>query len=78
MTISCEIGVEKPDPRIFQAALHAAGVPVKQAVHVGDSDTADVRGAEAVGMTAVLLNRGEGEGVGVRDLRDLWTKLDAA
>jgi len=47
-------------------------------VHVGDSDTADVRGAEAVGMTAVLLNRGEGEGVGVRDLRDLWTKLDAA
>jgi putative hydrolase of the HAD superfamily len=78
MTISCEIGVEKPDPRIFQAALHAAGVPVKQTVHVGDSDTADVRGAEAVGMTAVLLNRGEGEGVGVRDLRDLWTKLDAA
>jgi putative hydrolase of the HAD superfamily len=78
MTISCEIGVEKPDPRIFQAALHAAGVPVKQAVHVGDSDTADVRGAEAVGMTAVLLNRGEGDGVGVRDLRDLWTKLDAA
>jgi putative hydrolase of the HAD superfamily len=78
MTISCEIGVEKPDPRIFQAALHAAGVPVKQAVHVGDSDTADVRGAEAVGMTAVLLNRGKGEGVGVRDLRDLWTKLDAA
>jgi putative hydrolase of the HAD superfamily len=78
MTISCEIGVEKPDPRIFQAALHAAGVPVKQAVHVGDSDTVDVRGAEAVGMTAVLLNRGKGEGVGLRDLRDLWTKLDAA
>jgi putative hydrolase of the HAD superfamily len=78
MTISCEIGVEKPDPRIFQAALHAAGVPVKQTVHVGDSDTVDVRGAEAVGMTAVLLNRGKGEGVGLRDLRDLWTKLDAA
>jgi len=74
MTISCEVGVEKPDPKIFHAALHTASVAANQAVHVGDSTTADVRGAEAVGMTAVLLNRKEGEGSGLHDLRDLWDR----
>ena len=77
MTISCEVGAEKPEAKVFQAALHAAGVPSKQAVHVGDSVKADVGGAEAVGMTAFLLNRSEGEGAGLRELRDLWRELDA-
>jgi putative hydrolase of the HAD superfamily len=77
VTISCEVGVEKPGVEIFHAALRTAGVAANQAVHVGDSDKEDVRGAEAVGMTAFLLNRKEGEGAGLRDLRDLWTRLDA-
>ena len=34
-----------------------------------------VAGAEAVGMPAVLLNRGEG--AGLRDLRDLWGTINA-
>jgi putative hydrolase of the HAD superfamily len=76
ITISCEVGGEKPNARVFRAALHAAGVPANQAVHVGDSDKTDVLGAEAVGMIAFLLNRREGEGVGLRDLRDLWSKID--
>jgi REG-2-like HAD superfamily hydrolase len=78
MTISCEVGVEKPDAKVFQAALRAADIVANQAVHVGDSDKADVRGAEAVGMMAVLLNRSEGENIGIRDLRDLWSRLDPA
>jgi putative hydrolase of the HAD superfamily len=78
MTISCEVGAEKPDAAIFQSALRTAGVVANQAVHVGDSDEADVHGAEAVGMTGVLLNRREGEGAGLRDLRKLWVALDSA
>jgi len=78
ITISCEVGVEKPGVEIFHAGLRTAGVTAYQAVHVGDSDKEDVHGAEAVGMTAVLLNRTEGDGVGLRYLRDLWSKLDAA
>jgi putative hydrolase of the HAD superfamily len=78
MTISCEVGTEKPDAKVFQAALHTAGVEANEAVHVGDSYKEDVCGAEAVGMTAILLNRNRGEGVGLRALRDLWAKLDAA
>jgi putative hydrolase of the HAD superfamily len=57
MTISCEVGAEKPDERIFQAALLAAGASVNKALHIGDSFNEDVRGAEAIGMQAVLINR---------------------
>jgi putative hydrolase of the HAD superfamily len=31
------VGVEKPDPRIFELALNACGVTADRAVHVGDS-----------------------------------------
>ena len=76
MTISCEIGVEKPNAEIFLAALRAAGATASQAVHVGDSYEEDVRGAEAAGMNAILVDRrGDGEG-GIRDLRDVWPKCD--
>jgi putative hydrolase of the HAD superfamily len=78
ITVSCEAGVEKPNAEIFHAALRAAGVAPKDAVHVGDSGTEDVQGAEAVGMTAVLLNRNERASAGLRDLRDLWGKLGTA
>ena len=50
-------GVEKPDAEIFQCALEAAGVRPEEAIHVGDSLRDDVRGAEAVGIRAVLLDR---------------------
>jgi putative hydrolase of the HAD superfamily len=77
ITISCEAGVEKPALEIFHAALRSAGVAANRAAHVGDSIEEDVGGAEAAGMSAVLLNRHEGEGTGLRDLRDLWTRLNA-
>ena len=78
MTISCEVGVEKPDAEIFLAALRAAGVTASETVHIGDSYDHDVRGAEAVGMTAILVDRGAGEATRLRDLRDVWAKLDVA
>lgn len=58
LTVSCEIGVEKPSPAIFRAALAAARVKPAEALHVGDSYEEDVQGACAVGMRALLLNRG--------------------
>ena len=55
---SFEVGVEKPDPRIFGLAIARAGVDPSQAVYVGDLYTVDVRGARAVGMDAILLDPG--------------------
>jgi HAD superfamily hydrolase (TIGR01509 family) len=55
---SFEVGVEKPDPRIFGLALERAGVRPGEAVYVGDLYSVDVRGARAAGLGAVLLDPG--------------------
>lgn len=50
-------GVTKPDPRIFQLALdRLGGMAPSEAVMVGDSYPADVLGARAAGIPAVLLD----------------------
>jgi 2-haloalkanoic acid dehalogenase type II len=46
---SAEIGVMKPDPRIFHAALERLAVPPSRALHVGDHAVDEV-GARAAGM----------------------------
>jgi HAD superfamily hydrolase (TIGR01549 family) len=53
---SAEVGVEKPDPRIFRLALEQAGVPAEHAVYIGDLYTVDVLGARQVGMAALLMD----------------------
>ncbi|MCY4581257.1 MAG: HAD family hydrolase [Chloroflexi bacterium] len=53
-------GVSKPHPRIFQLALAGAGVRPEEAVHIGDSISADVEGARSAGMRAVLVQRTPG------------------
>jgi len=50
------VGVEKPDPRIFEMALERAGVGPAEAVYVGDLYSIDVVGSRAAGLDAVLLD----------------------
>lgn len=53
-SFSDEVGVYKPDPRIFDHALTGlGGIDPAAAVHVGDLRRTDVAGALAFGMTAV-------------------------
>jgi putative hydrolase of the HAD superfamily len=52
---SALVGVEKPDPAIFRAALEALNVAAEEALYVGDLYEVDVLGANAAGMAAVLL-----------------------
>ncbi len=52
-----EVGVLKPDPRIYQVALARLGAEAAQTVMVGDNWQADVVGALAVGIRPVWLNR---------------------
>ena len=52
---STEVGCEKPDPRIFQHALHALGVSASAATFVGDSLPRDMAGARGVGMRHIWL-----------------------
>lgn len=50
------VGAAKPDPRIYQAAIDAAGVDPHQVIHIGDHPEQDVAAAAAVGMRTVWVN----------------------
>lgn len=54
---SALVGVEKPDPRIFELALQRAGVAPDETLHVGDICSVDVAGARRAGIEAILLDR---------------------
>lgn len=73
--VSGILGVEKPDARIFQAGVDAAGRPVTELVYIGDSIFHDVNGAQGVGMDAILIDRADRHGGAqvdrVHDLREL-------
>ena len=69
---SAEVGLHKPDPRIFELACARLGVTPREAAHVGDHHYADVVGATAVGMLPVLIDRhGSAEVLSGRFLRTL-------
>lgn len=52
------VGIEKPDPRIYQLALEKAGnIAPEQALHIGDSMRKDYLPARSIGMQALLLDR---------------------
>lgn len=57
VVISAEVGVRKPDPRIFQVALEKAGVRPDEALHVGDLPEEDGEGARRAGVRPVLIER---------------------
>ena len=51
---SAESGYEKPHPRAFENVLEALGSP-ERIWMIGDNPQADVRGAEAAGIPAILV-----------------------
>ncbi len=74
------VGTFKPDPRVFHAALERSGaVAPSEALYVGDNYYADVLGAQAAGMDAVLIDErgiyGDVECPVVRSLNDLMALL---
>jgi putative hydrolase of the HAD superfamily len=52
---SKEVGIRKPDPRIFQAALKQLGISASRAVFVGHKKT-ELDGARAIGMKTAAYN----------------------
>ena len=64
VVISSEVGIDKPDPAIFQRALDALNAQPAEAVHVGDDPKRDW-GAGAAGLQVFELQR---PGNSLRDL----------
>lgn len=57
---SCNVGVLKPDPRIYELCCERLGVALEESLFVGDGANYELPGAERVGMTAIQL-RAPGE-----------------
>ena len=55
--ISSEVGAAKPNARMFQAALIAAGCPPQEALHIGDDVKCDLGGAQNCGIQAFHVKR---------------------
>jgi FMN phosphatase YigB (HAD superfamily) len=51
---STDVGIRKPNPRIFKLALFNIGAKAEESIYVGNNLQADIQGALGVGMTAVL------------------------
>jgi len=56
VVISEEVGVAKPDPRIFAPALQKIGVEAGDVLYVGDSVTSDMAAARNAGMDFCWFN----------------------
>lgn len=76
--ISGEVGIAKPDPRIFLQALSRLNAAPGRSVFVGDSMEHDIAGARKAGMMTVYIGTGEEEDADdalcdlvVSDLREL-------
>ena len=57
---SADLGVAKPDARIFAETCARLGVPADRVLHAGDSVTDDYLGGEAAGLLVVLVDREPG------------------
>lgn len=72
--VSGDIGVAKPDAKIFHAACELAGRRPADCLYVGDNPKVDARGAAKAGLASIWLDR-DAVG-GAADLASIRTLLD--
>lgn len=70
-------GYEKPNPKAFQHALQAIGLP-RDVWMIGDNADADIRGAESVGIRAILVRNNSKASVRyyAQDLREVVSIIE--
>jgi putative hydrolase of the HAD superfamily len=75
VVISGELGVRKPDPRIFRHVLRAMNIAPEACWFVGDHPVHDVAGARGAGMTAAWVDHGQPWPAGVSPATHRITRL---
>lgn len=68
MVVSDEIGVQKPDRRIFDYALSEVGAEADEVIMIGDNPDADIYGAKSAGWRTIYFNRKGRSSVSVADV----------
>lgn len=80
LTLSCELGVTKPHPKMYEHALRAMGLPARETVFIDDAE-ANLDGAAAFGIRPLLacLKPGAEESTrypAVKKLSELLTDIE--
>jgi len=63
VVVSGDVGIRKPDPRIFHLALQRTGLQPKEVVYVGDAEE-DIIGSLAAGIVPILIKRARSDRTG--------------
>lgn len=73
LTVSEEVGVKKPNPKIFHYALRKANATAKESLVIGDEMAVDIDGARTAGIDQIFFNpKGESvEGTRTFEVKDL-------
>jgi len=79
---SSEVGLEKPDPRIFLAATERLNLPPAACAYVGDIYEVDALGARSAGLEPILIGSCPAPEpveriAGLADLLDLFPRRTA-
>lgn len=70
---SCEVGIKKPDQRIYQILCNKLAIEPGECLYIGDGDSSELEGALEVGMEPVLIRvKGEDDHDRDRPLADTW------
>ncbi len=73
--LSCEVGMKKPEPAIFEMALRQLKVSPEETLMIGDQEEKDVDAPKSLGMRALLIDR-EGNTKGaISDLHGVFDYL---
>lgn len=57
ITLSCEVGMTKPEPAMYLRTCEALGVRPAVCVFVGDGGSDELQGARALGIVAILVDQ---------------------
>ena len=57
IVLSNELGIAKPDKKIFYYTLDKLGIPPGNSIHFGDNPVADIMGANSIGISSVLISK---------------------
>lgn len=72
---SADVGIEKPDPRLFHIALEKCGIEPAAGTYIGDLCSVDILAARRVGMRGVLYDPADLYG-GIEPRRIIsWSEL---
>jgi putative hydrolase of the HAD superfamily len=80
--ISNQIGISKPNPKIYQRACSDLNLKPSETMYVGDNPLHDIDPPNQIGMLTVRMRRGgkyyhtEGKTKPIREVQNFWDLLD--